>query len=203
MVTRVSRRRSTHPLALAGLLASLGGVACDRPASSPVVTPDAVVSGAMVVEAPPLHARCTIDTALEPGVPGSPGHLLPSPINPNGQSELAALMRAMQEHMSAMRERIASGRDLGPAPEAHARIRCAWPTTASDRNPTFDAFAVAYLDAVEALHRPGSRDELAGRYEGVVTACLACHAQSCTGPMVAIEKLRMSEPASMPEAAAP
>lgn len=151
--------------------------------------PDAPVS--TVPAAVSLSARCSLDTPLEPGVPGSPGHLLPSDINPNGQSELAALMRAMQAHMSETRERLTSGRELGPAPEEQARIRCAWPTTPSDRNPTFDAFAVAYLDALEALHRPGTRDEQVQRYEGVVKACLACHAQSCTGPMAAIEQLHI------------
>ena len=57
---------------------------------------------------------CTLDTPLIPGVPGSPGHLLPSEINPNGVSELAALMRTMQRDLAEAGERIRRGEIADP-----------------------------------------------------------------------------------------
>jgi hypothetical protein len=156
------------------------------PTSSPAV----VATDAVAAPAPSAPVEdCTFETPLVPGVPGSPGHLIKSARNPNGHSELAALMREMQDHMLAVRKDIAAGRPLGPMPEKHRRMRCSWPTTMADRNEAFDAFSVNYLAQLEALHAPNHATPVGERYDAVLKACRACHENTCPGPIMAIDAL--------------
>ena len=143
----------------------------------------------------PAHAAlstepCTLATPLIPGIPGSPGHLMQSDINPNGQSELAAHMRSMQSQLKAARQAITQGEKIPPLHDSFAKIRCAWPTDPADRNASFDASAQAYLAAVAALDAaaPGAA---APAYEQVLGACRSCHERTCSGAIVAIEALRL------------
>ena len=155
----------------------------------------AVAAPAAVASMP--EGDCTLATPLSPGVPGSPGNLIRSDRNPNGQSELAAHMRKMQADLQAAREAVRRGEHPVPLRDRHRRIRCAWPTTPSDRDQRFDGFAQGYLGAVTALDAapaPG----VAAAYERVIDACRACHEQTCSGVLVAIEGLRLQ-----PKAAAP
>lgn len=154
----------------------------------------AFVAGAAALDAraiePKAAATCTLETPLVPGVPGSPGHFIKSAQFPDGQSELAALMRTMQADLKAAGDAIAQGRPVPKMLATHARIRCAWPTTPGDRNPQFDAFAQAYLAQVAALES-APPEEARAAHEGVLNACTACHQQTCPGPIVAIQKLRL------------
>lgn len=148
------------------------------PAPQRAPTPAAVGAGA---------ESCTLETPLVPGVPGSPGHLIPSERNPNGDSELAAVMRTMQSDLTEARDLVKKGELPPPLFVRHRRIRCAWPTDPKDRDQAFDALAVAYLDAVKALDaRPPDRR---AAFSTVVQRCRGCHERSCPGPIAAIEQL--------------
>lgn len=136
--------------------------------------------------AAPNEAACTADTVLVPGIPGSPGHLIPSSRNPNGDSELAALMRRMVVDWEEAKVALATDAGVAPRFPVHRRIRCAWPTSASDRDAPFDAFAVAYVAQVRAFDERPSR----AAYEGVLNACQACHEVTCGGPLEVIDALR-------------
>lgn len=135
---------------------------------------------------------CTAETPLLPGVPGSPGNLIPSEINPNGASELADLMRRMQADLHVARKAIDTGAPLPTMFATHRRIRCAWPTELSDRNATFDTLAQLYLRELKRLETSTPEERLAA-YDAVVTGCVACHENSCPGPIPAIEKLRLQQ----------
>lgn len=154
-----------------GLLAG-----CPKPEARP---PAAVVAA---------EPDCTFQTALAPGVPGSPGHLIASDLNPNGASELATLMRQMQKDLGAARATVLDG---GAALTAmwprHRKIRCAWPTAPSDRTPAFDGLATTYLAQVRAFDQAPS----AAAFDNALSACRACHDNSCPGPVVVIEGLRL------------
>ena len=136
---------------------------------------------------------CTLETPLQPGVPGSPGHLIASELNPNGASELATLMRRFVADWRGVQSAL---REHKPLPvrfaAAHARIRCSWPTTPSDRDPAFDGFAVHYLNAVRSYDAAPS----AQSFNEVVASCRSCHEQTCGGPLVVIDALRVPEPAA-------
>lgn len=153
--------------------ASLVLLACPRAPAAPV-------------DAGPPPDDCTFTTALVPGVPGSPGHLIASELNPNGASELATLMRAMVADWKDARLKLEADAGVSVRLPTHRKIRCTWPTAAADRNPTFDGFAVNYLLKVKAFDAKPSRET----YEGVLDGCKACHEVSCGGPLELIEGMR-------------
>lgn len=170
-------------------IAALLALACTRqPAPAPAPAADA-----SAVSAPASSEACTLATPLVPGVPGSPGHLIHSDINPNGQSELSAHMRTMQAQLKVAATAIRAGQKPAPMAAAFAKIRCAWPTTPSDRNAQFDASAQAYLAAVAALDAAPVH-EAAPAYGRVLDACRSCHEHTCSGAIVAIEALRLTQP---------
>jgi hypothetical protein len=137
-------------------------------------------------KAPAPLPECTFETALVPGVPGSPGHLIPSSRNPNGDSELAALMRHCVDDWKEARAALKTGQAIRPRFPVHRRMRCSWPTDPADRNQAFDALAVGYLTRVQAFDaRPSVKT-----YEGVLDGCKACHEVTCGGPLQVIESLR-------------
>lgn len=131
---------------------------------------------------------CTLATPLQPGVPGSPGHLIASDINPNGASELAALMRTMVADWRAVKASLEADAGAGTAKHfaSHRRIRCAWPTDPKDRDATFDGLAASYLAAVKAYDAAPSKEA----YGAVIGGCAACHEVTCGGPLEVIEGLK-------------
>lgn len=140
----------------------------------------------VVIDAGPPPDDCTLTTVLVPGVPGSPGHLIASEINPNGASELANLMRTFVADWKDARLKLEADAGVSARLAVHRRIRCSWPTSADDRNPAFDGLAVGYLAKVKAFDAKPSREN----YEGVLDGCKACHEVSCGGPLELIEGMR-------------
>ncbi|MEN9797971.1 MAG: hypothetical protein RL653_1667 [Pseudomonadota bacterium] len=138
---------------------------------------------------PAVEDECTLATPLVPGVPGSPGHLVPSDINPNGASELATLMRQMVTDWREIRGQLAAGQPLQRAPllPTHRKIRCAWPTAPEDRNAAFDAMSQVYVQNVRTFDAAPSAET----YRGVLAACAACHEATCGGPLAVIEGLQL------------
>lgn len=134
---------------------------------------------------------CTLATPLQPGVPGSPGHLVASSRNPNGASELATLMRTFVDDLQRTRNELREHRTPTPLWARHRRLRCAWPTDPADRTPTFDAQAQVYLLRLKALETASTDADRHAAFDQVVSACRACHDLSCPGPTDLIEGLRL------------
>lgn len=138
------------------------------------------------VDAGPPPDDCTASTVLVPSVPGSPGHLIASDINPNGASELATLMRTFVADWKHARLQLEADAGVSAHFPVHRKLRCSWPTSADDRTPAFDGLAQGYLAKVKAFDARPSRDT----YEGVLDGCKACHEVSCGGPLEVIDGLR-------------
>ena len=153
--------------------------------------PSTTESGGETPETPVKEPKevCTWETPLVEGIPGSPGNPIPSKVNPNGDSELASMMRQMMSDMELIRADAMNGAFSTSIPNSHAKLRCAWPTDASMRSETYDAMAIGYMDAFDKL--AAREGDARARYGAVITACLNCHATACPGPTVAIEKLRL------------
>jgi len=137
--------------------------------------------------AAPLPADdCTLATPLVPGIPGSPGHLIPSERNPNGDSELAVLMRRFVDDLRDARPLLEANKPVPKLLPAHRRMRCSWPTKPEERNERYDTLAVAYLVMVKAY------DDAPGKvtYNGIIAGCIACHSQSCGGPIDFIDGMK-------------
>ena len=129
---------------------------------------------------------CNLQTVLDPDKPGAPGHLIASPRNPNGDSELAVLMRRMVEQLKENRLRVKGGEAVEKMWPAHRTMRCAWPTNPKERNEGYDGRAQSYLATVRAFDEAPSREA----YEAVVEGCIACHQVNCGGVIGFIETLR-------------
>lgn len=155
-------------------------VACNKP------SPPAAAPPPPKVEA---LEDCTLATPLKDGVPGSPGHLIPSERNPNGASELATLMRTMVADLEEAKAAVEKRQPVKPLWKRHRKMRCAWPTDLADRNESFDQMAQTYLAQVKALDEKPADVRLV--FSGVVAACQACHENTCPGPIAVIDTLKL------------
>ncbi len=115
-----------------------------------------------------------------------------NPINPNGDSELALLMRAMFEEGMTTKEEVLAGKP-GKFDLAYQKIHTATPTEEGKNASTeYILFAKAYEASVDRLRNADD----AGRpqaYQTMVETCMNCHKQVCPGPMVRIKKMYLSD----------
>lgn len=114
-------------------------------------------------------------------------------VNPNGSSELALLMRQM--HTSAAKAKAAL--QSGEVPEItvdYSAITTAMPTDASMVD--FEGFlplAKGYTAAMASLQSATDSASAATAYMQMINTCLACHQQSCRGPIPRIRKLKLQD----------
>ena len=114
--------------------------------------------------------------------------IVPTQSNPNGDSELALLMREMFEDGLRIKEQIEKGEkpDILKKFEAIHTAEATEPEKAASE--TYKNFADSYLTALNGLQNADS-DELFDAYQGMVQSCMSCHQALCPGPMVRIKKL--------------
>jgi len=162
-------------------------VACSEKATDPVGSDPAAGGAAEPAKVDPLDdSDCNLQTVLDPKKPGSPGNLIPSTRNPNGDSELAVLMRTFVDGLRDARVLVEAEQKLEPLFPVHRNMRCAWPTVASDRDEGYDARAQGYLASVRAFDTAPSK----ATYNAIVNNCVACHQVSCGGVIEFIQTLR-------------
>ena len=110
------------------------------------------------------------------------------PLNPNGDSELALLMRSMFDDALRMKGEIKAGKKPEIL-EEFEKIHTAEPTDEDMKsNPAFGDYAKAYLVALETLKSSSTEDAKAD-FVVVVNTCMNCHQAVCPGPMRRIKKL--------------
>ncbi len=113
-------------------------------------------------------------------------------INPNGDSELALLMRKMLQSSASLKEMIKQGKLPDKFPEEFLKIHTAKPTDSETKKASFDGFAANYLDNLNTLyHSP--KEELTQNYNAVINSCVSCHSEHCPGPIKAIKKLTITK----------
>lgn len=112
------------------------------------------------------------------------------PLNPNGDSELALLMRMMNDSVSTMKELVQLGKLPEKFPEAFLKIHTATPTDPTVKTEEFEAFADSYVEGLKQLYN-SSPSELKTNYNSLVQRCINCHQVSCPGPIKAIKKLKI------------
>jgi 5-methylcytosine-specific restriction endonuclease McrA len=120
------------------------------------------------------------------------GHDKPAPLNPNGDTELALLMRAMYDEGMVLKEDLAEGKNLDLHLK-HAKILTAEATEPKKAaSPEFKSFADYYLLTVQELKNSKNPDPHKA-YDAMVTACMNCHEAMCPGPIVKIKKMVRDE----------
>ena len=112
------------------------------------------------------------------------------PLNPNGDSELAVLMRDMMSSAKSLKEMVKQGELPKTFPEAFLKIHTAKPTDSETKKASFDGFADNYINNLQELYK-SPKGELTQNYNAVVNACVACHSEHCPGPLKAINKLKI------------
>lgn len=117
----------------------------------------------------------------EPGKDAAEGKGASRIVNPNGDSELALLMRKMYDDGMAMKAAIESGKEpvFDHEPKAIFTAQATEPEKAASQ--AYHDFGQAYLASVKAF-QSATPAERKAFYTGMVQSCMACHEQLCPGP---------------------
>lgn len=112
-------------------------------------------------------------------------------LNPNGDSELAVVMRTMMESCKKMKSEIEGNLPLSPYPESIKTITTATPTDGmiDDRN-VFNGFANFHLASLDSMYLFSI--DTKQQFNHLVKSCVDCHENYCHGPIPAIKKLYIS-----------
>ena len=111
-------------------------------------------------------------------------------INPNGDSELALLMREMFEEGERIKQQIENG-ETPTGLRKFETIHTAIPTDSDASGPVFESFASSYLESIKTLESSDSASVF--KFNQMVDQCMNCHTEFCPGPKRRIKKLYISE----------
>jgi hypothetical protein len=113
-------------------------------------------------------------------------------INPNGDSELALLMRDLHEDGMRTKQQILDGQ----TPEIKVKYHELNTATATEpekaASQAYKSFAAYYEATVKSLQESNEANR-AESYQTMVDACMSCHQELCPGPMRKIKRLYLSE----------
>ena len=113
-------------------------------------------------------------------------------INPNGDSELALLMRDMFDDGLRVKKEMLTGKLPEIKTDYHG-IHTAIPTEeGKNASLEYQLFAKAYEASVERF-KTAEGNEKPQAYQTMVETCMNCHQEVCPGPMVRIKKLYLSD----------
>jgi hypothetical protein len=116
----------------------------------------------------------------------------PKSLNPNGDSELALLMRAMHEEGMRTKAQLLKGEQPELTVDYH-KLFTATPTEpAKVANPLYAGFATSFEEAAQSFER-GFNVNKVESYHSMVNACMNCHKEICPGPMVKIKKMYLTD----------
>lgn len=112
----------------------------------------------------------------------------PESLNPNGDSELALMMRDMaklsEDNAIALRE----GKELVPYKGEFTAMKKAERTMKDFDETFFQGMSDKYLSDMQKLYEAKPEDRIA-LHNNVVESCQACHNQICPGPLKRIDKM--------------
>jgi hypothetical protein len=113
------------------------------------------------------------------------------PLNPNGDSELAIVMRTMMQSGKTMKAEIEKGTAISPYPAEIKTITTATPTDGmiEDRN-VFNGLANYYLATLDSVYLEAA--DTKKQFNHLVKSCVDCHQNYCQGPIPAIQQLYIS-----------
>lgn len=113
------------------------------------------------------------------------------PFNPNGDSELAILMRKMVQTLEKNRELLQQQQTPEDFPFDMEELFTAEPTKGSiNDQAAYEAFARNFTDSVAIFYT-----EQANRfrhYNAMINSCISCHETFCMGPIPVMQRLKFS-----------
>jgi hypothetical protein len=114
------------------------------------------------------------------------------PLNPNGDSELALVMRSMHENGMEVKQQLLRGEK----PELNYDCPKLYTAKATQpekvATPLYEGYANAFESSVKAFEQEFNADRV-GTYHSMIDACMNCHQEICPGPMVKIKKMYLTE----------
>lgn len=112
-------------------------------------------------------------------------------LNPNGDSELALLMRKMFNDANRIKKQI-QNRESVTVKVNHNEILTAHATEpAKAASAEFKTWGAAYLAGLEEL-KNATPETAEASYTSLVNTCMNCHKAICPGPVMKIKKLKLS-----------
>ena len=113
-------------------------------------------------------------------------------VNPNGDSELAILMRDMYDEGMLVKQGLLKGQN-SELYLNYDHIHTATPTEeGKNQSEEYLLFAKAYAASVERYKNSSAADRPAA-YQNMVDNCMSCHQSVCQGPMVRIKKMYLTD----------
>ena len=110
------------------------------------------------------------------------------PVNPNGDSELAILMREMANWSDSCKATITSGRTIPAKPEKLNTLHTAKRTDEAIDETLFHSMASLYQNKVSEFEK-STVENKTEMFNAMVGACVSCHENFCQGPLVRINKM--------------
>lgn len=117
-------------------------------------------------------------------------------INPNGDSELALLMRKMYLDADKIKQKIINNED-NIADDFIAeleKVHTANPTDKNVKTPEFTAFNNLLINQAKELKKKSANKKEA--FNSLVVSCINCHQSFCPGPIKRIKKLKINTTAA-------
>ena len=114
------------------------------------------------------------------------------PMNPNGDSELALLMRDMHTNGMEVKQQLLNGEKPDVKVDCERLLTAKATEPEKVANPLYKGYATAYEEAVKSFENEFNADRV-GTYKTMVDACMNCHREVCPGPMVKIKRMYLSE----------
>lgn len=111
-------------------------------------------------------------------------------INPNGDSELALLMREMFDKSMEAKKDLENNQSI-EAIERFDHMKVVEATEPEKANSLlYKSMADSYLASVDAMNNAPASHE---KFNIMVDNCMGCHKAMCPGPMVKIKRLYLEE----------
>lgn len=112
------------------------------------------------------------------------------PLNPNGDSELAVLMRQLYDDGQRVKSQIEKGEAVDIQVDYEKILTAKATEPEKMQGPDYLPFAQGYVAAMNAL-KASTPADVKDKYAAMVAACKNCHEHSCPGPLVRIKKLNL------------
>jgi hypothetical protein len=109
-------------------------------------------------------------------------------LNPNGDSELALLMRELAAFSDSVKQDLLNNREPRPQPANLSTILTAKKTDENIDASVYDPLARSYIASVEYFYTTKPEERI-GNYNAMINACITCHQSFCGGPIKRIQKL--------------
>ena len=110
-------------------------------------------------------------------------------VNPNGDSELALVMREIHFEANIVGRALESGQDvdLSKLKDLSKRMSTSVPTDSNVLDEVYYSFTTTLESHVKQIEE----DSAIVEFNSVVETCVACHKNTCPGPIEKIQKLKI------------